>query len=173
MVRPKGGAARRRTAAACPVSRRGREPAKRQVAWQGDAPRWMLIRPNWSTADGGHQPAGALLTHVEGSLSSPLFTHGFCRGAIFPSMVGPPRLEPSPLGRTTATAVKRVTGKTISASGSSIPPLTSVSWELSAPSTCGRSTQSGMTWSSSKGPFPKSTRPVSEAPSHSCSAGSG
>ncbi|MEN9667249.1 MAG: hypothetical protein RLZZ326_3612, partial [Planctomycetota bacterium] len=43
------------------------------------------IHPNWKAADGSNQPAGALLTHVEGSLSSPLFTHGFCRGAIFQS----------------------------------------------------------------------------------------
>jgi hypothetical protein len=79
--RPKGGASRRRTAAASRGVRRGREPRKWQVASQGAALWWMPIHPNWSTADGGHQPRGALLTHVEGSLSSPLFTHGFCRGA--------------------------------------------------------------------------------------------
>ena len=27
---------------------------------------------------GGHQPSGALLMSVDGPLSSPLFTHGFC-----------------------------------------------------------------------------------------------
>ena len=81
MVRPKGGAARRRTAAACPVLRRGREPAKWQVARRGAALWWMPIHPNWKAADGSNQPRGALVMPVEGPLSSPFFTHGFCRGA--------------------------------------------------------------------------------------------
>ena len=81
MVGPKGGAAWRPTAAACPVWRRGREPAKWQVASQGAALWWMPIHPDWNAADGSHQPRGALLTHVAGPLSSPFFTHRFCRGA--------------------------------------------------------------------------------------------
>ena len=84
MVRPQGGASRRRTAAACRGLQRGEETAKRQVAWRGVALFWMPIHPNWSTADGGHFPRGALLTHVERPLSSLLFTHGFCRGTNLP-----------------------------------------------------------------------------------------
>ena len=89
MVRPKGGASRWRTAAACPVLRRGREPAKGQVAWRGAALWWMPIHPNWKPADGSHQPRGALLTPVAGPPSSTFFTHEFCRGAFFPSGTAP------------------------------------------------------------------------------------
>ena len=89
MVRPKGDASRRRTAAASRGVRRGREPAKRQVASQGAALCWMPIHPYWNPADGSHQPRGALLTHVAGPPSSPVFTHGFCRGAQYYPMRHP------------------------------------------------------------------------------------
>jgi len=43
----------------------------------------MPILPNWNAADGSHQARGALLTLVAEPPSSPVFTHGFCRGATF------------------------------------------------------------------------------------------
>ena len=96
MVRPKGGASRRRTAAASRGVRRGREPAKGVVAWRGAALWWMPILPNWNAADGSHQARGALLTLVAEPPSSPVFTHGFCRGARKENLGWPAKKE---LGR--------------------------------------------------------------------------
>jgi len=88
MVRPKGGAARRHTAAACRGLRRGREPAKQQVAWQGAGLWGLPIHPNWTAADGSHPPSDAFLRPVAGPPSRPLFTDGFRRGACFRPAAG-------------------------------------------------------------------------------------